>query len=252
MNLNFDIIIPVGPNDKDVIYTQIEYTKKNVVGYRNIYIISADPTVKIDGTITIEETIFPFTKENIREIIGNIWVDNSDRTGWFYQQLLKIYAGNNIPGLSKRYLIIDSDTHFLKPTEFITNDGKHIFTTSNEHYSEYFEHMTKLHPKLKKYHTLSGISHHAFFHTDRINELIEMVENYHSKKPFWVIFLEKVLEMLRQTNTTCVCSEYEIYFNFMYHFHPDEIIIRQLNWSNVAYLNPEKDEDYQSVHWYLR
>lgn len=254
--MDFDIIISVGPHDQEIIKAQLEYTKKNVIGYRNIYLICADPTICIEGTITINENIFPFTKENVIEIIGNVRVDNGDRTGWYLQQLLKMYAGKVIPGILKRYLIIDSDTHFLKPTEFITQDGKHLFTTSQEYTKEYFEHMNKLHPLLQKYHPLSGISHHAFFHTDRLTELMELVEKYHTNevyiKPFWTIFLEKVLEMLQTTNTTCVCSEYEIYFNYMYHFRPEEIIIRDLKWANVPYLDTNKDDDYQAVHWYLR
>jgi hypothetical protein len=36
----FDIVIPVGPNDIEQLKKQIVYTKKNIVGYRNIYIIS--------------------------------------------------------------------------------------------------------------------------------------------------------------------------------------------------------------------
>ena len=36
----FDIVIPLGPDDKSIIEKQIEYTKKNVIGYRNIYLIS--------------------------------------------------------------------------------------------------------------------------------------------------------------------------------------------------------------------
>ena len=39
MNTSFDIVIPVGPNDADVIHKQIEFTKANIVGYRKIYII---------------------------------------------------------------------------------------------------------------------------------------------------------------------------------------------------------------------
>ena len=38
----FDIVIPVGPNDENVINQQIEYTKKNIIGYRNIYLICKD------------------------------------------------------------------------------------------------------------------------------------------------------------------------------------------------------------------
>jgi len=36
----FDIVIPIGPNDITVCRNQIKYTKLNVVGYRNIYIVS--------------------------------------------------------------------------------------------------------------------------------------------------------------------------------------------------------------------
>jgi uncharacterized short protein YbdD (DUF466 family) len=252
MDLEFDIVIPVGPHDIDNIHLQLEHTKQNVIGYRNIYLICKDPLINIEGAITIDENIYPFTKEDILNIIKTGRENINDRTGWFFQQLLKLYAGNIIPGILKRYLIIDADTHFLKPIKFITDEGQHMFTCSNEFFKEYFEHMTKLHPELKKYHELSGISHHAFFHTDRINELMSMVEKYHANKQFWIIFLENVAEMLKISLTTCVCSEYEIYFNFMYHFHPDEIIIRKLNWSNLPYLNAEKDDDFQSVHWYLR
>jgi len=258
-NIDFDIVIPVGPNDISTIELQIEYTKKNVIGYRNIYLISFDSSIVIEGVITIDENIFPFTKENVIEILDNVHTNINGRSGWYLQQLLKIYSGNIIPGILKRYLIIDSDTYFLKPTEFITKDGKHIFTTSDENTIEYFEFMTLLHPSLKKFHEKSGISHHSFFHTDRINELIELVENYHSTnkpfwndKPFWIIFLEKTVELLKVKQTTCVCSEYEVYFNFMYKFHPDEIEIRKLKWSNVSLLNKNKNDDYQSVHWYLR
>jgi hypothetical protein len=37
----FDIVIQVGPNDLNVIKDNLEY-KKNIIGYRNIYLISCD------------------------------------------------------------------------------------------------------------------------------------------------------------------------------------------------------------------
>ena len=38
-NKLFDVVISVGPNDKDIVSKQVKYTRQNVVGYRNIYII---------------------------------------------------------------------------------------------------------------------------------------------------------------------------------------------------------------------
>ena len=90
----FDIIICVGPNDNDVIYNMIPYTKKNIIGYRNIYLICANSTINIEGTITIDENIFPF---NINNLIQNF--GNKNRNGWYLQQLLKLYSGSVIPGI---------------------------------------------------------------------------------------------------------------------------------------------------------
>jgi flavorubredoxin len=74
----FDIVIPVGPNDNDIIYKQIEFTKKNIIGYRNIYLICYDPNIIIDGCITINENIFPFSLETVSNIHGQL-----SRNGWY-------------------------------------------------------------------------------------------------------------------------------------------------------------------------
>lgn len=36
--MSFDIIIPLGPKELMNFSQQIEYTKKNIIGFRNIYI----------------------------------------------------------------------------------------------------------------------------------------------------------------------------------------------------------------------
>ena len=59
----FDIVIPVGPNDKVIIENQLQFTKKNIMGYRNIYLICYDSSIIFDGCITIDEKIFPFTPD---------------------------------------------------------------------------------------------------------------------------------------------------------------------------------------------
>jgi hypothetical protein len=112
----FDIVIPVGPNDIDIIGKQIQYTRKNILGYRNIYLVSKN-TLEIDDCIQISETIYPFTINTVEEILGK-----SPRNGWYLQQLLKLYAGKIIPGILEKYLVLDSDTFFLKPTTFIQNN----------------------------------------------------------------------------------------------------------------------------------
>tara|TARA_B110000967_G_scaffold204830_1_gene248110 strand:+ start:2811 stop:3566 length:756 start_codon:yes stop_codon:yes gene_type:complete len=246
-NLDFDIVICVGPNDNDIIEHMLPYTKKNVVGYRNIYLVCADSSIKIDGTITIDENIFPFTMKDLNEKFGK-----NNRNGWYLQQLLKFYAGNIIPGILSKYLIIDCDTHFLKPTKFISDEGKYIYTTGDEYHKPYFVHMNKLDKTLHKAYPLSGISHHTFFDTNIINEFFKKIENnFNNELPFWRIYLN-MIDMNEFAGSGS--AENETYFTYMYLYHNDKMIIRQLNWINSSILKPDYETmyDFVSVHWYMR
>jgi hypothetical protein len=250
----FDIVIPVGPNEIKNIDKQIEYTKKNIIGYRNIYIVTNNNNnIQIDGCKIIDENIFPFKMENIASYFAQHNGKNN-RNGWYLQQLLKLYVSFTVEELLDNYLILDADVFFLKPTEFIKDD-KFIFTTGNEYYIPYFEHMQLLHPMLKKTHKKSGISHHMLFNRDILKELFSLVENYH-KKPFWVVFIESVKEHRKYDKNVSEsgCSEYEIYFTYMVINHSDKILIRELNWANKMRnykITHHEQEDFVSIcSWY--
>ena len=237
----FDIVIPVGPNDKSIIETQIKYTKKNIIGYRNIYLICYDPSIRIEGCITINENIFPFNIETVIKYHGKL-----QRNGWYLQQLLKLYAGKIVPDILNRYLVIDSDTFFLKPTTFIENN-KCLYNYGYEYHAPYFHHMKKLDIDLVKMDTeKSGICHHMIFETQYIDELITKVETIH-KEVFYNIFLNMV-----EDKNHSGASEYEIYFNYMLKYHSAKIKIRKLSWKNTNSLEANSYLDYISYHWYMR
>ena len=240
----FDIVIPLGPSDIDVITEQLKYTKKNVKGYRNIYIISYDDSLQYDGCITVSETIFPFNKDTIRE---NTAIDE-DRVGWYLQQLLKLYCGFHINGLLDKYLIIDSDTFFLKPTTFVEN-SKCLYNYATEMEQSYFDHMARLDRRLtRKYMDKSGICHHMMFEISKLRELFNLVETNHDQL-FYKVFISQV------TYSFIGASEYELYFNFLMHFHEDRITLRKLSFVNSPEIIPIHsctDIDYFSYHFYMR
>ena len=237
----FDIVIPVGPNDKAIIENQLQFTKKNIIGYRNIYLICYDPSIVFDGCITIDEKIFPFTKDTVFKFHGK-----SNRHGWYLQQLLKLYAGIIIPDILDRYLVIDTDTFFLKPTTFIEND-KCLYNYGTEYHTPYFSHMRRLNKNLiKVYNNKSGICHHMMFETKYIKQLIEIIENEHNDT-IYNIFLKLVTDI-----NGSGASEYEIYFNFMLINYNDKIKIRELKWCNSNMLDLNSTNDYISYHWYMR
>ena len=251
----FDIVIPLGSNDIPVISIQLEYTIKNVIGYRHIYIVTNTDLMKnqvlIDcikkhifnkiKIIPVKEDLYPFNIVTVTKYHGK-----SKRNGWYLQQLLKLYSGYVIPGILERYLVIDSDTFFLKPISFIDNKVCK-YNHGSQYHTPYFLHMKRLHPSLNRMiSNMSGICHHMMFETKYITELFNMVEKYHKNK-FYNIFLSKV-----NINELSGASEYEIYFNYMILKHPYNIIIRKLNWANVSTLDNIEEYDYVSYHWYRR
>ena len=237
----FDIVIPVGPNDKSIIEQQIKYTQKNIINYRNIYLISYDPLLTISGCITINENIFPFNIQTVVKYHGKL-----KRNGWYLQQLLKLYAGKIIPNILDKYLVIDCDTFFLKPTTFLENN-KCLYNYGTEYHKPYFEHMKKMDKDLVRIDkNKSGICHHMIFEKKYIDELISRIEENHNEL-FYNVFLKKVTEINHSGS-----SEYEIYFNYMLKYNSDKIQIRKLNWKNTNKLEINSNYDYISYHWYMR
>jgi hypothetical protein len=242
----FDILILVGPEDREIVTKQIEFTKKNIIGYRNIYLICYDPTITLEGCITINENIFPFTIETVAKFHGKL-----SRNGWYLQQLLKLYAGIVIPNILDKYLVIDSDTFFLKPTTFIEN-GKCLYNYGDDNWVPYFVHMHKL-VNFKNIEAKSGICHHMIFETKYVKELINMVETKHGDL-FYNLFLKLVTEI-----NGSGASEYEIYFNYILKNHKDKITTRKLKSADVLTFNATANDDcsyipysYVSYHWHMR
>lgn len=247
MESYFDIVIPVGPNDLEVIEKQIQFTKRNIIGYDKIFLISYDPQLQIEDCITINENIFPFDMNTIIQFHGK-----NSRNGWYIQQLFKLYAGFCISNIKDIYLVIDSDTFFQKPVSFINDKQQLLYNIGSEFTKSYFVHMQKLHPKLKKnekvHKKLSGICHHMIFQTKYIQEIFDLVESKHNDK-FFNIFLKNVPS---ECLTSSGASEYEIYFNYVMTFHKDDVSIRNLKWKNTNTLDNISNFDYISYHFYMR
>lgn len=258
--MSFDIVIPVGSNDVNILEEQLKYTKKNIIGYRKIYIITNSISGISDTECQIiDESIFPFTKHDVEIIHGE-----NVRNGWYLQQLLKLYCSFVIPDILETYLVVDCDTFFLKPTSFIESckdstvdnslpEDKYLFNIDDEYNPSYFEHMKRLHISLERMNMgISGITHHMIFNKEYVNELFQMVEKEHNGTAFWRVFLEKVE---KSQTTFSGASEYEIYFNYMLKYHPDKIKIRNLKRANNGRLIHiqriiNENYDYMNVHWY--
>jgi hypothetical protein len=156
-----------------------------------------------------------------------------NRTGWYYQQLLKLYAQQVIPDLSDEVLILDSDTIFLRETEFFDKRGRVFMTVGSEYHNPYFAHGQRLLPGWRRvYKEYSGISNHMMFNRNILQEIFSVVEGrFH--RPFWEIFLQMVDS---REIAHSGASEFELYFNYCFDKYPDRYAFRKLLWDNATRL----------------
>lgn len=256
-----DVVIPVSPKESLTLEKAIEGVRENCPEVRRIILVSKTPPS--DAAEWFDESLFPFTKFDIAVCLKQGDIEKAieflnapkSRVGWYYQQLLKFYAPFVIPDISSNVLLVDSDTIFLNPVTFLTEEGAGLLNVGEENHEEYFNHARRLLPGFKKlFPEYSGITHHMLFQKVILEDLMSQVEEYHEME-FWQAFCLCVSPD-QLTDKSSGASEYEIYFNYAL-ARTDQIKIRPLLWDNIPYVEncfhyKERGYHYVSCHDWLR
>ncbi len=254
-----DVVIPCASKDKRILSLCIDYIRSNGQNVGRIIVVSAEPLT--NRAEWFDEARYPFSQQDILHAI----IENpreaaayqnhpANRIGWIYQQLLKLYAPVVIPNLTQTILILDADTLFLRPVEFITTNRTLLYTTGTEYHAPYFAHMGRLLPSLRRvFPAYSGIANHMLFEKGVIVELFNAIQQYHQDEPWRALC--RCID--RQELFGSCMSEYEIYFNFIFGLKKKNIAVRQLKWHHQAYIQKlaqyQKElYDYVSCHSYLQ
>jgi hypothetical protein len=234
-------LIVAHERDKPILELCIDGIRKHCVGVNRIVVISKSQLS--NSAEWMDESTFPFSFQDVASIVGN-----TNRTGWFFQQLLKLYALSILN--EELGIVVDADTVFLRNVTFTTNDKKLLFNTGTEYHQPYFGHISRLLPDLKKMSNLSGICHHMIYSRILLDRMFKQVERIH-KKPFWKCMLQCVDPAHYEASGM---SEYELYFNWVLKYAPEHYQIRQLSWKNSKDYKPSyaTSFDYISIHWYIR
>lgn len=230
-----DVVIPCHEKDVRTLELVIDGIQKNIKNVRRIIVISKR---RLTSSVEwFDEANYPFNRNMMLNIIfnGNVLKiktyqrTKGQRTGWIFQQLLKLYAPFIIPDISSNVLVVDADTIFLKPVEFIDAEGFALYAFGDEFHKPYFDHAQRLLPEFKKlFPECSGICHHMLFQRATIEELFQEIQKVHNCEP-WVALCKCIdhNELLFSA-----LSEYEIYFNYVF-LKAKKVKIRRLNWINV-------------------
>jgi hypothetical protein len=211
-----------------------------------------------------DESLYPFTKYDLalaifgeKQAATEFLKKPQSRIGWIYQQFLKLYAPFVIPRISPNVLILDADTIFLRPVEFLSSTHAGLMNTGTEYYPPYFGHMSRLIPWLTRLSPhISGITHHMLFQRPILQKLFQTIRHYHNDV-VWKCLCKCVdREEITSKRASSCMSEYEIYFNFAFST-TNQLRIRLLKWANINDLSliPKYAQEgfhYVSCHTHLR
>jgi len=143
-----DVVILVIRKDLDVLPFCIEGIKQNVRNIiKDIYIVAPidEQIIQFCKECNLryidEKTVLNISPQDINLTIKNRDGSTSDRSGWLFQQLIKLSAKI---GSTDNYLTVDSDHIFIKPITFLSDKGIPVFYKSREHTIPYFDFIKRL------------------------------------------------------------------------------------------------------------
>lgn len=254
-----DVVIVTHPKDIETLDNCIKGIRENCSQVRRVIVVSEKPLT--DNAEWFNENQFPFSHEDVFLTIGRgdekvsqaFFRKHGRPSGWYFQQLLKLYAPFVIPDISSNVLVIDADTIFMNRVEFLNSMFGGLFAYSDIDPKErYLQHAKRLIPGYKRIYTeVYSVCHHMLFQWPILEDLFKTVEQHH-QCAFWVAFCSCVDLNINKGG----CSEYEIYYNYALS-HTNQVQLRPLKWTNSVKLKKmnaykRKGYHYVSFHSYGR
>ena len=202
-----DVVIPVIAKDLEILPLCIEGVRRCVAHpIKNIYLVAPDDKAirqfcDSHGLVFVEETsVLGFKAKDL-----GIVVDGRDRSGWLYQQLIKL---SGKVGTCERYLCIDSDHILVRKHIFVTEEGKTVFYMSYEKNDAYYRNIHRMFPEIKLAR-LSYVAHKMLFTKQTLKKLHEEMSARTGKT--WT------QAIIDNYDRGCFAdfSEFELYGNFV-------------------------------------
>ena len=202
-----DVVIPVIAKDLEILPLCIEGVRKCVAHpIKNIYLVAPDDErvrdfCDKDNRVFVDET----SVLGVKPKDLNIMVGDRDRSGWLFQQLIKL---SGKVGTCDRYLCIDSDHILVRRHVFVTEEGKTVFYMSYEKHEPYYRNIHRLFPELKLSH-LSYVAHKMLFSKEILSRLHDDLAK--STRKTWV---QAIIDNYDRSSFADF-SEFELYGNYV-------------------------------------
>ena len=227
-NSSVDIVIPTILKDFELLNLLLESLRFLQHRVGRIYIVSprTDLILKFcseNSCIYIDElSVLGFGKEKIV-----YRVNERDRSGWLFQQLLKLSGELFVE--SDNYIVVDSDTVFLNYNKFL-QDGKFVFFQNEEWHQPYFDSFKKIFG-YKVSGKLSFTSHMMILNKEMLKKMKQEIEGKHGKK-----WYEVYISVATPNEQSCI-SDYDTYANWVLVNYPQLVIQKPFYNTSVSRKN---------------
>lgn len=221
--MNYDIIIPTIYRDFPFLIKIVEYINKNLTP-SNIYIIANKEKSRFlpkkilahKHCIALDEDklLEGLDYDHVRKILKD--KTSNPRTGWYFQQFLKMGFALSKYAQHDYYLTWDSDTLPLQPINFFGPDNHPLFTMKSEYHKPYFNSLNRL-IGLGKLNNSSYIAEHMIISKTIMKELIEDIEKSTIPGGVWY---EKIINSIDKGEQYGF-SEFETYGTYCLHNYPE-------------------------------
>jgi len=219
-----DVFIPTIKKDFNILPYTLSSLKEIDHNINQIYIVFPEDSEIINFCKTnkiqfIPETdMIPLRKEDIKYEPKNI-----NRSGWLYQQLLKLSADTVCN--SEYILILDSDTFFLRKQRFISNNKIRINYSKKERHKPYLDFINRIFHKFI-FFPFSFVTHHFFLEKKVLIELKESISTETGLN--WYSAILSNLD----NNEFSSFSEYELLGTYYYNKYRNKIFFS--NFKNIS------------------
>lgn len=233
--MKYDVIIPVAFNDYEFFKKTYSYLIDNL-GANRIFILTDGRLSRFLPKVVKKNSKFVVLDENriiegltykrVHQMIISLGREHT-RTGWYYQQFLKMAFALSEYCDNDYYMSWDADTVPVKKIAFFNDNGQPYFTMKYEYQKQYFDVMEKL-MGFGKTNSMSYIAEHMMFNKNIMRELIQKIDkNNGIPGNNWY---EKILNALPpEIVSVNAFSEFETYGTYCGLNYPNLYVERIMN-----------------------
>lgn len=204
-----DVVIPAIEKDLGILPLCVEGIRRCVANpVRCIYLVAPDTeamrraAVQLDLEFVDERRVLGYAPRELHYVT----VAGNDRSGWLYQQLLKLSGG---VGTEPYFLVIDADHVLLQKHTFVDAAGHQVMYRSSEYHAPYYEAMARL-LGIGWVEPLSYVAHKMVFDRQLLDDMRSRIERIAAPEAW-----DKAIIAASDMATDSPFSEYETYGHFV-------------------------------------